>query len=473
MKLSTLRAIFLAVIVQAVLCGERVVVQITVLSRSGARTNFRKIPNMDIISRHGSGMITPTGMRQHFLLGSELRRRYPEILQAENIKSSEIQVFSSPSSSCQMSAISQLQGLFPPSSGVEVSTKDKEFWSPPFEGFDVKIPANKSALPEQMKLVPFNTYSSDMDFMFYSDFASTCSGGGYKENELRSKKYASARGSIEGLIKELESANFSSKHFSSQDSWTMGNLDSFSDDMVCYRNYFGTFYSGMTSRLMTKLHDFMGFKMALDLSEKNFAQLRTSVIAKTISSGLQVAAKDTAKAKKIRLFVGHDFNIMTHLLLLNLTNVDCLNKTLNEIKTERCPGYPAFASQLIYELSQLDEKYYVRTLYNGVPYKVCANSEAPSFFCLIDDFIPLFEKALIIDDTEQQSLCRNKYLENEKTWIELQKYQDQEIQGYSSIVSWSIATGASVNLILIILIIWKTRSLRKSFKRLKAHTTDL
>ena len=69
------------------------VVQIVEYCRHGARTNFKKLPFMDLVGLYGPGMLTGTGMRQHYLLGKELRNRYPTIF-ANQDKLTDFEVYS-------------------------------------------------------------------------------------------------------------------------------------------------------------------------------------------------------------------------------------------------------------------------------------------------------------------------------------------------------------------------------------------
>lgn len=96
------------------------VIYVVEVSREGARAPLEFMP-WDNLQRwpQGPGKLSPAGMRQHYLIGSELRNRYIKNtkLLSPTLYIPEISIFSTDYDRTLVSATSQLQGLYPPGSG--------------------------------------------------------------------------------------------------------------------------------------------------------------------------------------------------------------------------------------------------------------------------------------------------------------------------------------------------------------------
>lgn len=114
--------------------------QVISLYRHGARQPLYNFYNA--ASFPDQGQLTPVGMRQHFLLGKELRREYIHKLGflSHQYNSKELVVRSTYVNRTVVSALSQLSGLYPMNTGPKISRKvKKELTLPPFEGVKGKI----------------------------------------------------------------------------------------------------------------------------------------------------------------------------------------------------------------------------------------------------------------------------------------------------------------------------------------------
>lgn len=111
-------------------------------SRHGARSpeNFHN-PK---IFPEGQKKITPEGLYQHYLIGTEMRQRYiksqnflPETISPNTLA---IKVYASSLVRTFSSAASQLLGLYPDNTGPELSTEDLERILPPFNlSYETKL----------------------------------------------------------------------------------------------------------------------------------------------------------------------------------------------------------------------------------------------------------------------------------------------------------------------------------------------
>ena len=444
--------------------SSRRILQVTVFARSGARANYKKIPGMNLISKYGKGGLTGVGMRQQFLLGKDIRRRYSDLIQPSLIKQSEIEVITSQVERSQQSAISMMQGFFSPGTGESISTEENFWWSPPYIHLDIDLPLGNNSLPEALKVVPLKSDSQNLDFMFIPDFAKVCTGGAILEQKFRENIYHENKKNFEIFGQTLIKAGFISKDIYSQDHWNVNSLYNFADDMICYKYYYGKLYPGLTDELMEKIESFMGYRTALDMHDYKYSIVRSHGIAKNIIEGLKTV-RTGKKPKKLRVVLGHDTNILSHMLLLKMTTVDCLKSTFNlNAHQSSCHAYPSFASQFIYEVSQADDMAIeARLMYNGMPVKICEDTSSDEY-CDIDKFIDTIDRLLTMSENAFEKICMNRYIDNNKTWIRRRIDQAQEISGFSSMVFYSILAGAMINFGMLVAVVAKAKQLRRKMK---------
>jgi Histidine phosphatase superfamily (branch 2) len=109
--------------------------QVISVFRHGARQPLYNFYNAATFP--DQGQLTPVGMRQHFLLGKELRKEYVHKLGflSKQYNSKEIVVRSTSVNRTVVSALSQLSGLYPMGTGPRISKNvKKDLTLPPFEG---------------------------------------------------------------------------------------------------------------------------------------------------------------------------------------------------------------------------------------------------------------------------------------------------------------------------------------------------
>ena len=125
--------------------------------RHGVRSPLHFQPwDMDGRWPDGPGSLTATGMRQHYLLGTELRKRYPSLFHF-NYTESLYSVVSTPYNRTIMSAQSQLLGLFP----TGKSLSNAKFAVPPMNlsadsGADL-LDLEDEALPNHFQPISIRT----------------------------------------------------------------------------------------------------------------------------------------------------------------------------------------------------------------------------------------------------------------------------------------------------------------------------
>ena len=136
--------------------------------RHGARGSvFATPPNY--VDRYnvlwgGNGELTGVGMRMHYLLGVRNRIKYKNLISSK-YDPREILVMSTDQNRTILSAQSQLLGMFPPESGIELEPGEIKKAVPPNPMTEQMQKAVKklktSALPQKMQVIPIHLFNKE------------------------------------------------------------------------------------------------------------------------------------------------------------------------------------------------------------------------------------------------------------------------------------------------------------------------
>ncbi|CAG9336198.1 unnamed protein product [Blepharisma stoltei] len=143
---------------------ECTILYVVEVSREGARAPLQFMP-WDNLQKwpQGPAKLSPSGMRQHYLIGAELRNRYVNNtkLLSPWFYTPEIKVYSTDNDRTLTSATSQLLGLYPPGTGPSLRNKFQLNNSvPPIEVENQQTIINKlgySALPNNTQVISIHT----------------------------------------------------------------------------------------------------------------------------------------------------------------------------------------------------------------------------------------------------------------------------------------------------------------------------
>ena len=340
------------------------------LCRHGARTptHFIKPWDNSTIWPQGQGELIPEGMRQHYLIGTELRRRYmiETQLLLPTYYQPEIFVFSSDYNRTVMSAQSQIQGLYPAGTGPVLRSQQMEtVASPPIDISDLSA-LNASlgidALPNRTQLIPIH---SDAEVRQWAlDSSGTCAYYGqlidYKSQPSQAlddiwSQYPDVLSTVMtqmGLTEVQAKAQFS------------GIMDSLTSNR--YVN--NPFPLGFTQAFYDR-------GIILKNRLKNFYQFEPDLLARFAGTPLlSMIAQDMQNmisgniSQKFFLYSAHDTTIMCALSFL------LLNHTEN----------PPFASTMLFELQEYNQNFYVNVKYNDVLQNI---SSCGGYNCSIYNFV--------------------------------------------------------------------------------------
>lgn len=148
----------------------------------------------------GKGELTPSGLRMHYLLGVHNRKKYKGFY-SENYNPNEVLVYSSNINRTIASVYSNLQGMFPNSSGVILTDEQlKKATIPTHEHSEyIKEEIKKlgnEALPNQLNLFPVHIFDPYAKRFLLSDQAICPGVVKLKEENLKTQK-------VKNIINEL------------------------------------------------------------------------------------------------------------------------------------------------------------------------------------------------------------------------------------------------------------------------------
>ena len=375
------------------------VIMIIEMARHGARAPIMDIYKRPWIEETGAGELTTIGERQRYNLGRQTRDKYPKLFTTKRMKPEEVWVRSTSFNRTIMSAVSHVSGLFeliddtvtlqfenddprlfPPQDMINPPTKD---------GFRTPLPKGSIPFPIHSRIgvdpemwifgACHNTeVIKDDTFKAYSDKLAKSEKFMTMYNDVL-KKY--------NLDKDwMKDTLLSTRCFNLGDFYIMDIKDS--NDPIIPENYeYGDLlkrcydlgiYGTYTDREMSKAT----ITPILNQIQKYFKD-------KTVSD----------KAKQIPLkyvqYSGHDDTIGAHLVVYNMANPECVQKSLVSGESEtfdKCPHHPYTASNLIWELIDgINETkdLGVKVSYNGVYIDYCQNAKKDKygdFFCTLTDF---------------------------------------------------------------------------------------
>ena len=439
------------------------VVQLTEYCRHGARTAFAVFPNSTNateVEKFGNGILTPNGHRMHYILGRQLRQNYPSIFNdSKPLTNFDMEVFASAVPRTQLSALSQLAGLYPFGTGANITVNDSRFLNPAYDHIDYVFKGNYS-LPEAYRAFPLNIKSAELDFLFLPNDGKESCPGGYETNSvLRKKAYNKYKYLVGDLGDRLEEAGFSSKGLYNKLEWDIGSLGQLASEMLCYQNYYDRVHPDLPPDVWTRLERFQSFKFFMDYLDPRQLRLKGEVSARAILQGMENFVRGDPYKRKFRLFSGHDTGLYPHTIFFGLTDLECnLDMVQGITPKRRCEGAPKFASQFIYELlkNRNNGRFYVRVLYDSKPFQVCDTNE-DDYYCEFDLFKKTYSKLMFEDPRVFIEVCGNRQRINAELTEDAWKLRETGSLAISLI-------GGGFCLVILSLIVWRCFKIKQSLE---------
>lgn len=382
-------------------------VLLTEFMRHGARTTWKSILNLSLTSEIGVGNITANGMRMHFLLGSQIRQNYPSIFNSP-FTNFDVDLFSSSSIRTIMSLQSHLLGLFPLGTGEQLSLDtNSKYALPPFANPQSSF-SNTSALPRALRVLPYQVNSVDLDYLFMPSMYSSCGKVSKVVEEQKNDLYTKYSSLFNDLSDQVNAAGFDSKKYANSNKWSLNDLSQLYDEMRSYENYYGKLYSGLPQDLYNKLYLAANINFPILFPTETATRLMADGAARQIIKGMENYISGSNTKTKLRIFSGHDTGIYSHMLLYNLTDLQCnLDIFTKGSASRKCENIPEFASSFLYELNKDPSgQFYVKVLLNGTPLIIC-DENSDVYYCKYDKFKETFQKKLFFNQGSFEDYCGN------------------------------------------------------------------
>jgi Histidine phosphatase superfamily (branch 2) len=401
--------------------AEYEIVQVTEFVRHGARSSSRNILGFVLPDNIQSGALTANGMRMHYELGIQIRKKYPEIFnRSESLTPADLQIYSSPLPRCIESAISQLMGLIPSTQypyNLTVESNSK-YILPPF-GEMVTDWNSAWALPSGYRPFPMIVKSTNIDLFFFSSPTVACPNAANISQIFKRNKSSELRKLWKPISDELVGLGFDPKKLLGMNEFTLSIIASLYDEIKSYKYYYGKLPDKISEDLFERLKRLANIDFSNYFESEKYVRLFTHEVSQEILAGFESASKQnsTKKSPLFRLFSGHDSTLFAFNMAFNQTSHKCLVEKANGTTvTGKCLGLPEFASSWLFELRRQKSsgEYFVKILNDGVPVGgLCSNSSSGSVYCQYSEFIKLFRQELEFKNSstgDYIDYCGNQWL---------------------------------------------------------------
>lgn len=379
------------------------------MARHGARAPIHQVYEVDWVKYAGVGELTPVGQRQRYLLGLNTKERYPLFFQ-NKLKFNEYWTRSTFFNRTIMSAFSHHMGMFDgyPNPDLQFENTDVKLFPP--QGllvdpskFDFNTPLPNATFPRPIH-APLST---DPDRTLYLD-GNPCP----KNWKQVQKSLDDANDILVKSEKFLELLNTTYERYNLPKDWEKDVAHT----ERCFR--LGDFAVMDFQNSATPKIDPIKDKELYELLERCYslkifqsyesmkvAKVAASPVLNQIRTWFRMKANMTKEEFPLRYvqYSAHDDTVSSHLKLLGLANSDCIIEDLRVGKaniSEKCPNSPPVASQIIWELIEVDKEYFVKVSFNGDYVDYCKNGKkmGEDFVCSVEEFSKILDSDYIYAD---------------------------------------------------------------------------
>ena len=386
-------------------------------ARHGTRTTYFNVLNESFTLSEGVGNLTANGMRLMYLLGSQVAKNYPGIFPANELafKSQNYEIWSSGSVRNIESANAFLLGAFPLGTGnlTNGQPTNSTYMNPPFDWVNQANLANTSVLPRQYRPFSYRVSTTAIDFNFFPTAYEICPNANNTAKSEMIKLWDKYNVNMSALSTQLIAAGFSPSLYNAS-TWDINSMDLLHDEMIAYYSHEGDYAPGMTKPMYDQLTLVSNINIAILYPTNKLTRLNADGIAREIINGID-AYINGSRPLTFRYFSGHDIGLFSHLLLYGRSSLQCWVDAfnLNKPPVQPCEGSPDFGSSFIYELNKNGQgAYYVRLLWNGVPFNVCGSQSTDQFYCEWSIFKNYVQQNLFYNDGDFTQFCGNQLMLN-------------------------------------------------------------
>lgn len=362
------------------------------------------------------GELTYAGMRQHYLLGREMRKKYIERIGflSEKFNHSEMYVRSTDVNRTIMSVQSHLLGLYPLGAGPKFpSDYPLERAVPPYVAHYDVADLGYSVLPDKYQPIAVHIVESSKDFLLAPGGA--CPNyDEIREIQKKSQFFADLNEKFSSILNEAKEI------FNSSENLTLSSLGTITVDVQCDILQNNPLPEALTERLLKNMTFLKGLDVQyVDVGTDEERKLLGTPFFRGVQQYFQSKIEGKEPLKYV-VFSAHDTTLQPFMAILNLTSWNCLLDEIDgkEIKGNCVPGYPIFASQIIIELHSEENKtlknYYVKVIYNGVEMKLCESDET---YCSFEEFNQRLDDYLL-DNDDFEDACGSEINKEKQLFIQ-------------------------------------------------------
>ena len=343
--------------------------------RHGARREQKSL-KLDNLSEYpdlnfGIGDLTPTGMRQEYLLGRALSAQYPQLF-GKTADISTVKVHGSTFNRTIASAHALFNGIYDLGSGLNIESNNKRDFLPPIDGYDPEIFEGESALPNKAVLFPVIVSSFLNNHLFTPDNDQTCKPMNIKRKEIEEQMNLEYTKEFQSLFDKLDEHGY-------KPSMVDRNLFDFLSgleicDVVVSRAYNDPQFKQVDASLMEQciyLNTFHGFKLNSGEYVKAINQKINQKVIQTLEDFLNPKIE---KKEKAVLFSGHDTSLESFWNNFFPDNWKCVlgNYKAKYSKQEdgdlglgECVDLLKFSSNMLFEVYEEDNDFFVNFRFNN------------------------------------------------------------------------------------------------------------
>jgi hypothetical protein len=317
----------------------------------------------------GARMLSVSGFRQHYIMGKFMRDRYIRKyhLLPNHYQENDLQLYTSATQRTIFSLTGQILGLYP---GININPIYKEDKVLKFNG-DPPLFNKKKFLQKKRTKVDISITNAIDNILHAWACKNPDTNTNLKGATQKSEIFSLSQHNLQYMLKVFgEKIPYLFEHhpkikYMNQDKLIKSLIDYVRCTAYVSEDYIKTYPTSMVN-LMKKhvINRWYGMR----LNKENSEQVKASVhgLFSYIMNFFINKIKNEEEQPKLVIFSGHDTNIID--LLVNLLNHDYIRKLIHMSINDNDSFHfiiPKFASNLIFELHQVEGKYFVKIMYNA------------------------------------------------------------------------------------------------------------
>jgi hypothetical protein len=380
-----------------------------VLNRHGARYSYGKHEDKAKEMR-----ITQNGVRMGYILGKNLRTKYPEFFPPKFVNQENYIAASTPSRT-QMTAQAIMIGLYDKGSLDTKITVDDRFARPDWKGSNVPKPEFDTPLPHGFQPFPIRAAAEPDNTMLNPYGAKICPKIYPIEKRLVTVYTQKLLQEINAFLPKLNTAEFDYKKIAN--ATVLEWADDFGkiSDYLLTRKFLGQDL-GVKPELYDRAQKLQTAQLlASYFSREDLTRFQITELTRFMADSIDKSTQKIEEKKphaKFFLFSAHDLNIVNYLLVTDNFSKKCFSS--ESFSVDDCIEMPGFASAIVWEVYQENGELLVESTLNGKSIKICGGKSP----CPVKEFVAELRNLGLPGpmDSLIESYCRDS-ARKENNWL--------------------------------------------------------